>query len=139
MWDIGDNPSMFTSDYDDRKDLGDGRYWEYDHHRNPEEIGKYYWNLYEKYGCYNWYDWSNKYWGTKWNACDSYIVDDNNINFSTAWCTPEPIWKSLSKKYPNVQVKVSATYEEGYLVDAVYINGKCVSVTEKEFNDDTVW
>ncbi len=42
----------------------------------------------------NWYDWSIKNWGTKWNACDSY-VDECYISFSTAWSLPEPVIRKL--------------------------------------------
>lgn len=32
----------------------------------------------------NWYDWNNKRWGTKWNACRTYVTK-NGIYFETAW------------------------------------------------------
>lgn len=48
----------------------------------------------EKYGSLNWYNWSIKNWGTKWNAYDGYITD-TQIVFSTAWSAPIPIYEKL--------------------------------------------
>ena len=48
-----------------------------------------------------WYDWSIEYWGTKWNALELLILDDNTIVFSTTWSNPEPIIKELAQRYPD--------------------------------------
>ena len=32
----------------------------------------------------NWYDWNNAVWGTKWNACSTFVTR-NGIFFETAW------------------------------------------------------
>lgn len=66
---------------------------------NLEELGRTYIDNVRKYGESNWYDWHNKNWGTKWNACETLVIDENNVEFQTAWSTPEPIIKELSKKY----------------------------------------
>jgi hypothetical protein len=51
----------------------------------------------QKYGADNWYDWSNKYWGTKWDVkgyrdCSLISLDDDvwmlDIEFETAWNPP---------------------------------------------------
>ena len=50
-----------------------------------------------------WYDWRNRYWGTKWGACDIEITQDDEdfleITFNTAWSPPEPIVHALRSKY----------------------------------------
>lgn len=51
----------------------------------------------ELYGENNWYDWSCKNWGTKWNACHSDLLADNELYFDTAWSSPRPILETLSK------------------------------------------
>ncbi|MDR0884522.1 MAG: hypothetical protein LBN05_07965 [Oscillospiraceae bacterium] len=55
----------------------------------------------------NWYDWSIANWGTKWN---SYGYEDftdydggSEIQFHTAWSSPEPVMQRLSEMYPDVQ------------------------------------
>lgn len=52
----------------------------------------------EKYGKNNWYDWSWKHWGTKWNACSSEFIDaDCKIKFETAWSPAIPVFEELAK------------------------------------------
>jgi len=53
----------------------------------------------KKHKAINWYDWHNKHWGTKWNPSDA-IIENNWIEFDTAWSTPAPIFLKLSKKVP---------------------------------------
>lgn len=68
-----------------------------------EELGKKAISNMEKYGSYTWYNWRLQNWGTKWDACECYInnEDENSvcICFDTAWSTPEPLMQELSQKY----------------------------------------
>lgn len=57
---------------------------------------------------FDWYAWHNKYWGTKWNACNcssqvgkSYVI----LVFETAWNTPLPIINSLTLLGYDFEVK----------------------------------
>lgn len=71
----------------------------------------------EKYGCPTWYEWSIKYWGTKWNAYDigSWTVGVNNaeIYFETAWSPPLPVIKVLSLMFPSLTFKITYADEGG--------------------------
>ena len=53
------------------------------------------------YGADNWYDWSLKNWGTKWNAYDASVEVDTKdtleVDFSTAWSAPIPIFLEIQK------------------------------------------
>lgn len=40
------------------------------------------------HGAANWYDWCVANWGVKWNACNTYVYDDE-IAFETPWCEPD--------------------------------------------------
>lgn len=53
---------------------------------------------YEDRPWFDWYTWHNEYWGTKWNAYDSYtMVNKSSITFvfNTAWSMPYPVIKRL--------------------------------------------
>ena len=64
-------------------------------------ILKGYFNL-KKFGSTDWYNWSIKNWGTKWNACYSY-VNENCITFDTAWGCPLEVLLEVSK-YADIKV-----------------------------------
>ena len=54
-----------------------------------------------KYKTLNWYDWSVKTWGTKWNACRCDINEDlEEIVFDTAYNIPIGVYIELSKYTP---------------------------------------
>lgn len=69
------------------------------------EGGRRYVSNYEKYGCTTWYGWCNRNWGTKWNACDTEILDKDTIMFDTAWSNPEPVMEKLGEMYPNIKIE----------------------------------
>lgn len=81
------------------------------------------------YGCQDWYTWSCKFWGTKWNAYEQSKLDFGKIQFDTAWSTPFPVILELSKQYPFLSFEVkfadedlgnncgSYTFREGELVE----------------------
>lgn len=58
-----------------------------------------------------WYEWNCKHWGTKWDACDTQIYNEDEIDelddddqvcviFNTAWSAPEPWYQKLSEIIP---------------------------------------
>lgn len=62
------------------------------------EMGKQYMFNRANYGCYTWYEWCNRNWGTKWNAYSSYLDKENNaIEFDTAWACPFPVLDKLAE------------------------------------------
>lgn len=76
----------------------------------------------KKYGSNNWYDWSIKNWGTKWDARDCYIVNHEELNseytnleyhFLTAWSPPIPWIDKMIKKYKNIKFNINCV-EESY-------------------------
>lgn len=58
-----------------------------------------------KHGCATWYEWCWEKWGTKWNAMSTYIADDNEIQFETAWNDPSPVIAALAAKYPERRIE----------------------------------
>lgn len=64
---------------------------------------------------FDWYNWHCKYWGTKWNAYDTY----NKIGksyvifvFNTAWTTPTRIIEQLAKKYQEYDFELKYADED---------------------------
>lgn len=69
--------------------------------------------LRENRNCDNWYDWCVEFWGTKWNANETIVLNDKEVWFDTAWSMPEPIFEEISRKY-HTTVKV-AYADEGII------------------------
>ncbi len=70
--------------------------------------------LKEKYGYTDWYNWRVDKWGTKWDAAESCICDDEDelfsVEYDTAW-GPNIAWvKYVAKAFPALQF--SLTFEE---------------------------
>ena len=58
-----------------------------------------------KYGYDNWYDWRFENWGSKWDAQDSQIDEDENgltISFETAWSPAIPYIKQVAIMFPDL-------------------------------------
>ncbi len=76
------------------------------------------WN--RRYGADNWYDWSIKNWGTKWNAYNVTMErpSDNEVCylFDTAWGDPRPVYDALGAKFPDLCIEVYCSGE----VDSPY-------------------
>lgn len=109
--------------------------------KDLEDLGNTYIKNIIEYGCDNWYDWCVENWGTKWRPSDTYYIDENNIEFETAWSTPEPIFKEISRKY-NTTVKVEYADEDlGYNCGIMlFKNGKLIEdiIEDREFALD-IW
>ena len=71
----------------------------------------------KKYGVKDWYDWSCQNWGTKWDASDSYIADEDTedlmiqIQFNTAWSPPMEWLQKATEKYPFLQFTMNVEEE----------------------------
>jgi hypothetical protein len=80
----------------------------------------------------NWYNWRCENWGTKWNAYDQSVLEDEwstlVIEFLTAWSPPYPIVtrirEELNKRYPmekGYDISVRGGWiEEGYQSAGVF-------------------
>lgn len=57
-----------------------------------------------KYDALNWYDWSVKNWGTKWNAASFEASPDNKtFTFETAWDPAMEVMIEISRQNPDVK------------------------------------
>lgn len=66
--------------------------------KNVVNIIKSYYNI-RKYGYETWYEANKALWGTKWNAHETY-VGNNEIVFETAWSMPFNVFQKLSEITP---------------------------------------
>jgi len=95
--------------------------------------------LIEKYGANNWYDWATSNWGTKWNACETILNDDNFFSFQTAWSFPEPLIKKLSSLFPTISFHCEFADEDiGSNCGIISFQaGECTLYEDK--SGDTLW
>jgi hypothetical protein len=80
-----------------------------------------------------WYNWNVANWGTKWNAYDISILEDGVLQFDTAWSPPEPIFVTLSEKYPELEFEAKS-FDEGWGFACVttYKNGAVINEVSLE-------
>jgi hypothetical protein len=75
------------------------------------------------YGAKDWYDWSIREWGTKWNSYDCEVDSDSGrICLSTAWSCPEPIVCKLAEMYPKVHFKWEYADEDTGCNTGLYVH-----------------
>lgn len=91
-----------------------------------------------------WYEWSHRYWGTKWNAYgfpeDPLSFGENCIRFQTAWSAPHPVIRVLAERYPDLEFTHEwadedigyncgrHTYKGGQVVEEYFPEGRIESV-----------
>ena len=102
-----------------------------------EVTGEEYFNLQQKYGFHNWYDYHNEKWGTKWDAFEVGIGNDE-IAFTTAWAAPFPIFEKICAMFPKKEIEFEAEYEDNYFIAGANYYGK-FNITEEhemEYEDE---
>lgn len=81
-----------------------------------------------------WYDWNNRNWGTKWEACDSEITSESEgsvtYEFRTAWGVPEPVFREMAKQYPNLEFSFRSIEEQGWGVEYISDFGELVLIDQ---------
>lgn len=65
------------------------------------------------YAC--WYDWSVEKWGTKWPSRDFRKIS-GHVTFNTAWSSPEPIFKELSRIEKGKEIKIISVEEDDLII-----------------------
>lgn len=99
--------------------------------------GRRYVENYNKYGHVTWYTWCVEYWGSKWNAYNTNEINEDMIEFKTAYNYPAPVISKLSKIYPDITIEHYWKDEDmgvnsGY---RIYHNGEII---EEEFYESDV-
>lgn len=88
--------------------------------------------LMDKYGCADWRDWSQEYWGCKWDATSDEPCKKElgEISFRTPYDHPWPFILKLSEKHPEKNIHVFWEEETGYGEIYNILNGEIKTVEE---------
>ena len=107
----------------------------------------------KKYGYSNWYDWAVENWSTKWEVCEFYGVDRQNLNdsldestisfaFASAWAPPIGAYEHFINENSNVSIRASY-FEGGCDFMGIWDNGddNCyeVSTIAPKGSKDNFW
>ena len=82
----------------------------------------------------SWYDWRVSHWGSKWNAYQTELAEDNTIEFNTAWSNVKPVILALSEKFPDVEMNYCWADEDigCNMGDVTFKDGECIDSIEFE-------
>lgn len=106
---------------------------------NDEEIlniGLQYISNIVRYGYPTWYDWCVANWSTKWNAYDTKLINEDCIQFVTAWNIPYKVYIELSKLYPYDEITVDWFNESMSFGRTSFLDGECIAEDEYRFIRD---
>lgn len=85
---------------------------------------------------YNWYNFNVREWGTKWDARDVDLLEDDetylHYKFDTAWSPPTEVIAKLAEQNPNLNLTLEYREEQGWGGE-VNFNGS-VTVVVKEWD-----
>ena len=86
------------------------------------------------YGSPTWYYWCCENWGTKWNAYDGYIYDDDTIVFETAWSPADQIGVELSLQNPDKLISITYANEDPSSTGLMeFYNGQIITDDEYKY------
>ncbi len=96
--------------------------------RDEWELGKAAFQNEQKYGAATWYDWAREKWGSKWNAYQTERLEDNTIEFNTAWSNVKPVIIALSEKFPDIEMRYQWADEDigSNIGDVTFKGGECI-------------
>ena len=81
----------------------------------------------KKHGAQDWYSWSIRNWGTKWDAGQLNHLDSYEGNlilcFDTAWSPPIPWLEKVTEKYPLLTIKMRVTEESDAFIGIITARG----------------
>jgi hypothetical protein len=87
----------------------------------------------------HWYDWNITNWGTKWDVSweeeDVPSIEQQNDSrfflvwhFNTAWGAPEPVYRAMAERFPNIEFDFEATEESNAFAGKMtFVDGKVVT------------
>jgi hypothetical protein len=83
---------------------------------------------------YNWYNFNVREWGTKWDARDVELLDDDETylqyKFDTAWSPPTEVIAKLAEQNPNLNITLEYREEQGWGGEIAF-NGSTAEVVKE--------
>ena len=83
---------------------------------------------------YNWYNFNVREWGTKWDARDVELLDDDETylqyKFDTAWSPPTEVIAKLAEQNPNLDITLEYREEQGWGGE-INFNGSTAEVVKE--------
>ena len=84
---------------------------------------------------WNWYNWNNANWGSKWDAGVEDFQDygdDGGVSYfiKTPWDTPRPVWHALAEQHPELHIEIRYEEEQGWGGVLELSNGEVIVVDE---------
>ena len=83
---------------------------------------------------YNWYNFNVREWGTKWDARDVELLEDDetylHYKFDTAWSPPTEVITKLAEQNPNLNITLEYREEQGWGGE-VNFNGSTTEVVKE--------
>lgn len=70
-------------------------------------LGRVIYGNVQKYECTDWYEWTRRIWGTKWNAIDTEVTEKENeitYRFTTAWSCPDGIMEYMAESLQDMEI-----------------------------------
>lgn len=83
-----------------------------------------------------WYNWRNAHWGTKWEACDSRLDENDSrlvYHFDTAWGPPDAWLRATSPQFPELEFRLFYSEGGNCFAGVIYAHGEEWSVEEKNY------
>ena len=89
---------------------------------------------------YNWYNFNVREWGTKWDARDVDLLEDDetylHYKFDTAWSPPTEVIAKLAEQNPNLNITLEYREEQGWGGEIAF-NGSTAEVVKEWDVPDT--
>ncbi len=111
----------------------------------PEEfaLGKQAYQNIQKHGAPDWYDWCNKNWGTKWNACGYCPGTDYSqsdcLEFDTAWSAAVSVIREMSEMFPEVELEhLYADEDMGHNCGRITYKGGSITEQTEPYGDEAL-
>jgi len=83
---------------------------------------------------YNWYNFNVREWGTKWDARDVDLLEDDetylHYKFDTAWSPPTEVIAKLAEQNPNLNITLEYREEQGWGGEIAF-NGSTAEVVKE--------